>query len=74
MRKDGTLDYLRPDGKTQVSIAYEDGVPKRLSTVLISSQHAPGIDIDGQMKADLIEHVIRPRCRSSSPTTTSRCW
>ena len=60
VRKDGTLDYLRPDGKTQVSIAYEDGVPKRLSTVLISSQHAPGIDIDGQMKADLIEHVIRP--------------
>ena len=60
VRKDGTLDYLRPDGKTQVSIAYEDGVPKRLSTVLISSQHAPGIDIDGQMKADLIEHVIKP--------------
>ena len=60
VRKDGTLDYLRPDGKTQVSIDYEDGVAQALSTVLISSQHAPGIDIDGQMKADLIEHVIRP--------------
>ncbi|MEX1009583.1 MAG: methionine adenosyltransferase [Acidimicrobiia bacterium] len=60
VRKDGTLDYLRPDGKTQVSVVYADGVPKALSTVLISSQHAPGIDIDGAMKADLLEHVIRP--------------
>jgi S-adenosylmethionine synthetase len=60
VRKDGTLDYLRPDGKTQVSIAYEDGVAKRLSTVLISSQHAPGIDIEGAMTADLLEYVIKP--------------
>jgi S-adenosylmethionine synthetase len=60
VRKEGTLDYLRPDGKTQVTIEYESGVPKRLSTVLISSQHGPGIDIDGQMRADLIEHVIKP--------------
>src|SRR6266699_886724 len=60
VRRDGTLDYLRPDGKTQVSVEYEGGVAKRLSTVLISSQHAPGIDIDGQMRADLLEHVIRP--------------
>jgi S-adenosylmethionine synthetase len=60
VRKEGTLDYLRPDGKTQVSIVYEDGKPKALTTVLISSQHAPGIDIDGQMRSDLIEHVIKP--------------
>src|SRR5215471_18636889 len=60
VRKDGTMDYLRPDGKTQVSIVYSDGKPVSLSTVLISSQHAPGVDIDGQMKSDLIEHVIRP--------------
>jgi S-adenosylmethionine synthetase len=60
VRKDGTLDYLRPDGKTQVTIAYENGRPKRLSTVLISTQTAPGIDITGQLKPDLIEHVIRP--------------
>src|SRR6185436_3676131 len=53
VRRDGTLDYLRPDGKTQVSVVYENGHPVALSTVLISSQHAPGIDIDGQMKADL---------------------
>jgi S-adenosylmethionine synthetase len=60
VRKSGLVDYLRPDGKTQVSIVYADGVPKALATVLISSQHAPGIDIDGAMKADLLEHVIRP--------------
>jgi len=60
VRKDGTLDYLRPDGKTQVSIVYSDGKPVSLSTVLISSQHAPGVDIEGQMKSDLIEHVITP--------------
>src|SRR5262245_17291591 len=60
VRKEGTLDYLRPDGKTQVSIVYDGGVPAALSTVLISTQHAPGIDIDGAMKADLLEHVIRP--------------
>jgi S-adenosylmethionine synthetase len=60
VRRDGTMDYLRPDGKTQVSIVYSDGRPVSLSTVLISSQHAPGVDIDGHMKSDLIEHVIRP--------------
>ena len=60
VRKSGLLPYLRPDGKTQVSVEYEDGKPKRLSTVLISTQHAPGIDRDALMRPDLIEHVIRP--------------
>jgi S-adenosylmethionine synthetase len=60
VRKSGLLPYLRPDGKTQVTIDYENGVPKRLKTVLISTQHAPGIEIDSQLKPDLIEHVIRP--------------
>ncbi|MSZ29873.1 MAG: methionine adenosyltransferase, partial [Actinobacteria bacterium] len=60
VRKSGVLGYLRPDGKTQVTIDYENGVPKRLRTVLISTQHAPGIDIDTMIKPDLIEHVIRP--------------
>lgn len=59
VRKDGTLDYLRPDGKTQVSIEYEGGVPKRLDTVLISTQTGP-IDIESKLKPDLIEHVIKP--------------
>jgi len=60
VRKDGTLDYLRPDGKTQVTIEYEDGKPKRLITVLISTQTAPGTDRDGQLRPDLLEHVVKP--------------
>ena len=60
VRKDGTLPYLRPDGKTQVTVRYEDDKPVGVKTVLISSQHAEGIDIQGQMKPDLIENVIKP--------------
>ena len=60
VRKAETLPYLRPDGKTQVTIDYENGVPKRLRNVLISTQHAPGIDRDAQMTPELEEHVIRP--------------
>jgi len=60
VRKEGVVDFLRPDGKTQVSIEYEDGVPKRLQTVLISTQHAPGVSIDDDIRPALVEHVIRP--------------
>ncbi len=60
VRKDGTLDYLRPDGKTQVSVEYRDGKPARLSTVLISTQTAPGIDVLEQLRPDLLDHVVRP--------------
>ncbi|MGH9225347.1 MAG: methionine adenosyltransferase [Acidimicrobiales bacterium] len=60
VRKAGVLPYLRPDGKTQVTIEYENGRPKRLKTVLISSQHQPGIDIETLLKPDLREHVIHP--------------
>ena len=60
VRKAGVLPYLRPDGKTQVTIEYEDGRPVRLKTVLISSQHQPGIDIETLLKPDLREHVIHP--------------
>ncbi len=60
VRRAGILPYLRPDGKTQVTIDYEDGVPTELKTVLISTQHEPGIDADTMIKPDLIEHVIRP--------------
>ena len=59
-RKSGQVPYLRPDGKTQVSFEYEDGRPVRLKTVLVSTQHNPGIDRDGMIRPDLIEHVIRP--------------
>ncbi|MCL2818683.1 MAG: methionine adenosyltransferase [Actinomycetia bacterium] len=60
VRKDGTLDYLRPDGKTQVSVRYEDGRAVGVEKVLISSQHAPDVDIENQMKPDFIEHIIKP--------------
>ena len=60
VRKSGVLPYLRPDGKTQVTFDYEDGVPVELKTVLISTQHSPGVDAETLIKPDLIEHVIRP--------------
>jgi S-adenosylmethionine synthetase len=60
VRKAGILPYLRPDGKTQVTVDYEDNSPKKLTTVLISTQHQPGIDADTLIKPDLIEHVINP--------------
>ncbi len=60
IRKAGILPYLRPDGKTQVTIEYEDGRPKALKTVLISTQHQPGLDAETLIKPDLVEHVIHP--------------
>jgi S-adenosylmethionine synthetase len=60
VRKSGEVPYLRPDGKTQVTIDYEDNKPVRLRTVLISTQHAPGIDRDSEIRPDLIESVIKP--------------
>src|SRR4029453_10552795 len=60
VRKAGILPYLRPDGKTQVTVDYEDGVPVELKTVLISTQPQPGLDAETLIKPDLVEHVIRP--------------
>ncbi|MCB9395438.1 MAG: methionine adenosyltransferase [Acidimicrobiaceae bacterium] len=60
VRKAGVVPYLRPDGKTQVTIDYVDGKPARISHVLVSTQHAEGIDRDTVIRPDLIEHVIRP--------------
>ena len=60
VRRLGTLPYLRPDGKTQVSVVYEGRVPVRIDTVLISTQHASGIDIEGLLAPDLTEQVIMP--------------
>ena len=59
VRKDGTLPYLRPDGKTQVTVEYRDGVPYRVDTVVISSQHAPEVEL-ADIRRDLIQKVIRP--------------
>lgn len=60
VRKSGVLPYLRPDGKTQVSVRYIDGKPTCVEKILISSQHADGVDIEVQMKPDFIEHIIKP--------------
>ena len=59
VRKDGVLTYLRPDGKTQVTVEYEDDKPVRVDTVLISTQHDPDVTQE-QIKKDLIEYVIKP--------------
>ena len=58
VRKNGTLPYLRPDGKSQVTVEYEDGRPVRVDAVVISSQHSPEITMD-QLRADITEQVIR---------------
>ena len=60
VRHDGTLAYLRPDGKTQVTVRYEEGKPVEVTTIVISTQHAAEIEDMGKIKADLIEHVITP--------------
>ncbi len=60
VRKAGVVPYLRPDGKTQVTFEYENGKPVKLSHVLISTQHAEGIDRDSVIRPDLIDQVIRP--------------
>ncbi|MFJ8132206.1 methionine adenosyltransferase [Streptomyces hydrogenans] len=58
VRKDGTVPYLRPDGKTQVTIEYDGDRPVRLDTVVVSSQHAADIDLDGLLAPDIRAHVV----------------
>ncbi len=59
VRKDGTLDYLRADGKTQVTVEYEDDKPVRIDTVVISSQHSADVSLD-QIRKDIVLNVIKP--------------
>ena len=59
VRKDGTLSYLRPDGKTQVTVEYDDDVPKRVDTIVISTQHNPETELE-TIRHDIIENVINP--------------
>lgn len=61
VRKEGTLDYLRPDGKTQVTISYdEDDKPLAVDTIVVSSQHAADISLDGTLNPDIRKHVVDP--------------
>ncbi|MEG0798166.1 MAG: methionine adenosyltransferase [Acidaminococcaceae bacterium] len=59
VRKNGTLNYLRPDGKTQVTVEYEDDKPVRIDAIVISSQHSPEVTLE-QIKADIMKYVILP--------------
>lgn len=59
VRKSGELSYLRPDGKTQVTVVYEDGKPVAVDTIVISTQHDPDVTLE-QIKQDLMEKVIKP--------------
>ena len=64
VRKDGSVPYLRPDGKTQVTIEYVNGKPVRLDTVVVSSQHAADIDLKTLLEPDVQEHVVDPELAS----------
>lgn len=59
VRRDGTLAYLRPDGKSQVTVEYDGDTPVRVDTVVISAQHAPEIALEA-LRADILTHVVRP--------------
>ena len=61
VRKNGTLSYLGPDGKSQVTVEYEDIVPQRVHTIVVSNQHSPDVTHD-KIKADIIKYVIKPVC------------
>jgi S-adenosylmethionine synthetase len=67
VRKDGTLDYLGPDGKTQVSVRYAEGRPVSIDKLLISTQHAEGVDSESTIKPDLWEHVVIPVLEAAVP-------
>ena len=70
VRKDGTIDYLRPDGKTQVTIGYEDGKPVSVDKVVVSAQHNPNISQDS-LKSDIAKFVIYPVLDSFGFSTAS---
>jgi S-adenosylmethionine synthetase len=60
VRRTGVLDYLRPDGKTQITVGYEDGVVRSVEAVVLSTQHQPNVDLKTQLRPEIEEHVIRP--------------
>jgi S-adenosylmethionine synthetase len=74
VRRSGQVPYLRPDGKTQVTIAYESGRPVAVETVLISTQHEDGYDSQTTIRNDLIEHVIKPMLPANLDTSSMRIY
>ncbi|MFE9749745.1 methionine adenosyltransferase [Saccharothrix saharensis] len=70
VRKDGTVPYLRPDGKTQVTIEYAGDQPVRLDTVVVSTQHADGIDLEKLLGVDIRQHVVAPEVDALGLDTT----
>ncbi|CAO5243637.1 methionine adenosyltransferase [Frankia sp. AgKG'84/4] len=72
VRKDGQVGYLRPDGKTQVTIEYVDGRPVRLDTVVVSTQHAADIDLDTLLAPDIAEYVVEPELALLDISTEGR--
>ena len=72
VRKEGLVNYLRPDGKTQVTVEYdENDKPLRIDAVVVSTQHGPEVELS-QIRQDMIDLVIRPTIRPASWTTTPR--
>jgi S-adenosylmethionine synthetase len=74
VRRSGLVDYLRPDGKTQVTVAYEEGRPVAIDTVLISTQHDDNFDSESEIKPDLLEHVIRPMLPADLDTSSMKVY
>ncbi len=74
VRRSGLVPYLRPDGKTQVTIVYEDGRPVGVDTVLISTQHEEGYDSQTTILKDLVEHVISPMIPGHLDTSGMRVF
>ena len=73
VRKEGVLDYLRPDGKTQVTVGYEDGVARSIDAVVLSTQHQPDVAL-AQLRAEVEEHVIRPLLPDDFDTSRLRVY
>ena len=73
VRKEGTLTYLRPDGKTQVTVEYDDDEVVRVDTVLVSAQHDPDVTQE-QIKEDIIKYVIQPVIPEEYLDDETKCW
>jgi S-adenosylmethionine synthetase len=73
VRKEGILDYLRPDGKTQVTVGYEDGVARSIDAVVVSTQHQPDVAL-AQLRPEIEEHVIRPLLPEGIDTSRLRVF